>query len=268
MAQDDVKVALGLLDARHVAGDPALTDPLHPTPPPTSGGVPRSAQLPGLREITAARWQAHGELAFLLEGDLKEAAGGLRDVGCCAPSPPPGSPTRCGPPSAPPTCACWTPATPCTSRSAGGSTGCSPRSATVAGLLGLRAPGTGTADPGDRRRRRRRAAASGRQRRPDRQPRPATTPSGPPTGCAPARRRGADGRPLRRPVARDVVEQDGELVLARTAIGARPDPSLSLRVAAAAATRRAADRPRDLRVAGRLLPAAADAVADRRPAPR
>ena len=36
--------------------------------------------LPQLREITAARWAAHGELAFLLEGDLKEAAGGLRDV--------------------------------------------------------------------------------------------------------------------------------------------------------------------------------------------
>ncbi len=50
------------------------------------------------------------------------------------------------------------------------------------------------------------------------------------------RRRGAARRPVRRPVARDVVEHDDELVLARTAIGARPDPSLSLRVAAAAAT--------------------------------
>jgi [protein-PII] uridylyltransferase len=34
------------------------------------------------------------------------------------------------------------------------------------------------------------------------------------------------------------VEQDGEVVLARTAIGPKPDPSLSLRVAAAAATTR------------------------------
>jgi [protein-PII] uridylyltransferase len=51
------------------------------------------------------------------------------------------------------------------------------------------------------------------------------------------RRRGMPaGAPARRPVARDVVEQDGELVLARTAIGPVPDPSLSLRVAAAAAT--------------------------------
>lgn len=50
------------------------------------------------------------------------------------------------------------------------------------------------------------------------------------------RRRGVPARPTRRPVARDVVEQDGELVLARTAIGPVPDPTLSLRVAAAAAT--------------------------------
>jgi [protein-PII] uridylyltransferase len=50
------------------------------------------------------------------------------------------------------------------------------------------------------------------------------------------RRGGPPGVPVRRPVARDVVEQDGELVLARTAIGPVPDPSLSLRVAAAAAT--------------------------------
>ncbi|MGW5669182.1 [protein-PII] uridylyltransferase family protein, partial [Micromonospora sp. NPDC003776] len=80
VAQDDVKVALGLLDARHVAGDRALADQLIHT---ATDHWRRTAvrQLPALREITAARWAAHGELAFLLEGDLKEAAGGLRDVG-------------------------------------------------------------------------------------------------------------------------------------------------------------------------------------------
>ncbi|HYN97912.1 MAG TPA: HD domain-containing protein, partial [Pilimelia sp.] len=52
------------------------------------------------------------------------------------------------------------------------------------------------------------------------------------------RRNGFAGPPPRRPVARDVVEQDGEVVLARTAIGPRPDATLSLRVAAAAATAR------------------------------
>ena len=39
----------------------------------------------------------------------------------------------------------------------------------------------------------------------------------------------------RRPIARDVVESGGEVVLARAAVTPRPDPSLGLRVAAAAA---------------------------------
>ncbi|PWU61296.1 [protein-PII] uridylyltransferase, partial [Micromonospora globispora] len=80
VAQDDVKVALGLLDARFVAGDRALADSLIHT---ATDHWRRTAvrQLSGLKEITAARWETHGELAFLLEGDLKEAAGGLRDVG-------------------------------------------------------------------------------------------------------------------------------------------------------------------------------------------
>jgi len=43
-------------------------------------------------------------------------------------------------------------------------------------------------------------------------------------------------RPSRTPIARDVVAYDGEAVLARTAVGPKPDPSLSLRVAAASAT--------------------------------
>ncbi len=43
-------------------------------------------------------------------------------------------------------------------------------------------------------------------------------------------------RPSRTPIARDVVAHDGEAVLARTAMGPKPDPSLSLRVAAASAT--------------------------------
>ena len=33
-----------------------------------------------LRELTTQRWRQQGELAFLLDGDLKEARGGLRDV--------------------------------------------------------------------------------------------------------------------------------------------------------------------------------------------
>src|ERR1700754_3152802 len=79
VAHDDVKVALGLLDARHVAGDAALSGELIAA---ASDQWRRTAVrlMPQLKEITEARWASHGELSFLLEGDLKEAAGGLRDV--------------------------------------------------------------------------------------------------------------------------------------------------------------------------------------------
>lgn len=229
VAQDDVKVALGLLDARHVAGDQALADQLSHT---AADHWRRTAvrQLPKLREITDARWAAHGELAFLLEGDLKEAAGGLRDVGILR------AIATAGITDA------LRPAVHAAHRRL-----LDTRDALhqqvgrrvdrlvaqerhgVAALLGLR----GSDDGGDGDALLRRVAGDARTvrhalddawRAADR--------------LRAGRRRGADGRPLRRPVARDVVEHDGELVLARTAIGARPDPSLSLRVAAAAATNR------------------------------
>ncbi|SCL51752.1 [protein-PII] uridylyltransferase [Micromonospora citrea] len=276
VARDDVKVALGLLDARLVAGDAALADTLVRA---ALDHWRRTAvrRLAGLRELTAARWEAHGELAFLLEGDLKEAAGGLRDVGLLR------AIATAGITDA------LRPAVHAAHRRL-----LDTRDALhtqvgrrvdrlvaqerdgVAALLGLRQPAPGPAEaappprplpgaPG--------AAPS---------PPPGATPSPPPGAVPPphsppgapravgdgdallrriagdartvshalddafraadrlrsGRRRGADGRPLRRPVARDVVAHDGELVLARTAIGARPDPSLSLRVAAAAATTR------------------------------
>src|SRR5690242_16471579 len=79
VACDDVKVAMGLLDARHIAGDAALSAELIAA---VADQWRRTAVrlMPQLRELTATRWATHGELAFLLEGDLKEAAGGLRDV--------------------------------------------------------------------------------------------------------------------------------------------------------------------------------------------
>jgi [protein-PII] uridylyltransferase len=78
VAGDDVKVALGLLDARLIAGDATLLARLQ------TGVLRRwrgEAQrlLPALGELTMRRWEAHGELAFLLEGDVKESRGGLRD---------------------------------------------------------------------------------------------------------------------------------------------------------------------------------------------
>jgi [protein-PII] uridylyltransferase len=79
LAGTDVKVALGLLDARHVAGDPVLADRLR-REAAADWRTRAGDRLPALRELTTARWAAHGELAFLLEGDVKEARGGLRDV--------------------------------------------------------------------------------------------------------------------------------------------------------------------------------------------
>jgi len=79
LAGADVKVALGLLDARYLAGDPMVAERLRAE---AVADWRRSARtrLPALRTLTEARWEAHGELAFLLEGDVKEARGGLRDV--------------------------------------------------------------------------------------------------------------------------------------------------------------------------------------------
>lgn len=232
VAQDDLRAALGLLDARFVAGDEDL-----------AGRLVRSAaeqwrrtavrRLPGLREITATRWAAHGELAFLLEGDLKEAAGGLRDVGILRAIALAGVTTALRP-----------------AVRAAHLRLLDTRDALhlragrrvdrlvaqerdgVATLLGLRQPAPdpspGTVDAGDVLLRR--VASDARTVR------HALDDAFRAADRLRAGRRGADGRPVRRPVARDVVVHDGELVLARTVIGARPDPSLSLRVAAAAAT--------------------------------
>ena len=79
VAADDLKAALGLLDARHVAGDPALTaDLLTRTRAAWRAGAP--TRLPALREAVLQRARTDGEVAFLLEPDLKSARGGLRDV--------------------------------------------------------------------------------------------------------------------------------------------------------------------------------------------
>jgi [protein-PII] uridylyltransferase len=76
---EDTKAALGLVDARHLAGDPDLTARLREVT--LSQWRQRArAHLPVLRELTTQRWRHHGELAFLLDGDIKEARGGLRDV--------------------------------------------------------------------------------------------------------------------------------------------------------------------------------------------
>jgi [protein-PII] uridylyltransferase len=79
VARNDLKVALGLLHARHVAGDPDLTNRLREGALEDWRGNART-RLAELKEMHADRTRLHGELAFLLEPDLKESRGGQRDV--------------------------------------------------------------------------------------------------------------------------------------------------------------------------------------------
>ena len=78
-AREDVRVALGLLDARHLAGDPSLTLRLRAD---LLAHWRRDArnQLPELRELVTRRGERVGELAHASVPDLKESVGGLRDA--------------------------------------------------------------------------------------------------------------------------------------------------------------------------------------------
>lgn len=211
----DVKAALGLLDVRYLAGDRALARALR------EAAVQRWRReahtvLPALRELTEQRWERFGELAFLLEGDLKEAHGGLRDVGVLR---------GLG--------------------FAGVADGTRPAVRAAHNLLldARDALHLARGRRGDHLLAQERAEVAQRLDLPD--------------GDALLRRIAESARTIahaaddawrsagrwlnprrertRTPLARDVVEQDGEAVLARTAVTARPDPALALRVAAAAA---------------------------------
>jgi [protein-PII] uridylyltransferase len=79
IADDDLKAALGLLDARVIAGDHAIGDKL----------VGRIAgdwrdrarkRLPGLDALVQDRHRGAGDVAHALEPDLKEGRGGSRDL--------------------------------------------------------------------------------------------------------------------------------------------------------------------------------------------
>ncbi|MEV6199440.1 [protein-PII] uridylyltransferase [Streptomyces sp. NPDC051771] len=78
-AAEDLKVQLGLLDARPLAGDTALAASLRST---VLADWRNQAvrRLPELAELCRDRAERSGELRFLLEPDLKEARGGLRDA--------------------------------------------------------------------------------------------------------------------------------------------------------------------------------------------
>ncbi|MFF3415634.1 [protein-PII] uridylyltransferase [Streptomyces sp. NPDC002698] len=78
-AADDLKAQLGLLDARHIAGDLGLTAGLR-TAVLADWRNQAPKRLPQLQELCAERAERQGELQYLLEPDLKEARGGLRDA--------------------------------------------------------------------------------------------------------------------------------------------------------------------------------------------
>nr|WP_091670847.1 [protein-PII] uridylyltransferase [Amycolatopsis marina] len=80
VASEDLRTAIGLLDARHIAGDAELTGRL--------GTAARDAwrrtarkRIPELAEATRQRWHRSGEIAQSAEPDLKYGRGGLRDLG-------------------------------------------------------------------------------------------------------------------------------------------------------------------------------------------
>ncbi len=75
----DLTAALGMLEARHIAGDVELSNLL-------IGGVRRQwrtgirSRFDELLEMTETRWQRSGQIAHRAEPDLKSGRGGLRDV--------------------------------------------------------------------------------------------------------------------------------------------------------------------------------------------
>jgi [protein-PII] uridylyltransferase len=79
-ASDDVRVALGLLDGRLVWGNPKLAEPLLAKTREAWRDKLGVQYLPALKQQMRERRSAAGDVAFLLEPDLKESHGGLRDV--------------------------------------------------------------------------------------------------------------------------------------------------------------------------------------------
>ena len=79
LAADDIKVVLGLLDARVIAGDADLAEQLKAAVLADWRAM-ADRRLPALHEMVLDRRQRFGEVSQLVEPDLKESYGGLRDA--------------------------------------------------------------------------------------------------------------------------------------------------------------------------------------------
>ena len=79
LAAEDLDTATGILTARHISGDRDLTTKLADTAR-SNWTDPKRKWLRRLHERIIDRQKKAGEVAFLLEPDLKEGMGGLRDI--------------------------------------------------------------------------------------------------------------------------------------------------------------------------------------------
>ncbi|HEY3630826.1 MAG TPA: [protein-PII] uridylyltransferase, partial [Jatrophihabitantaceae bacterium] len=79
VARDDIKAMLGLLELRHIAGDAALTSRVRERLLDLwrATAVRRASEL---HVLSLERADTNGDAAFLLEPHLKDARGGLRDA--------------------------------------------------------------------------------------------------------------------------------------------------------------------------------------------
>lgn len=80
VARTDLRTALGLLDARHIAGDEELAAELARSAREQWQRTARK-RLGELAESVRERWRRSGEIAQSAEPDLKHSGGGLRDIG-------------------------------------------------------------------------------------------------------------------------------------------------------------------------------------------
>jgi [protein-PII] uridylyltransferase len=79
VASSDLRTALGLLDARHVAGDPEISQRLAESAKQAWRSGVRT-RIDELTESARRRWARSGEIAHRVEPDLKHGRGGLRDI--------------------------------------------------------------------------------------------------------------------------------------------------------------------------------------------